>query len=481
MKKKTILALLLVLALLLTSCSLLNRVGRIVNKILTMDPPLETDSETGETEPPPVDSYLDPYESEPESVVPETRPSDSAQTEPDGEPDPVDETMLAAFYRTHRGLWTARNGLFAEITEKDGHYYIFFAVWNAGGPFPSAEITSVEWVDYADSEETDVTIPLTAFPRFRLHLVVSAVEPDEESGVDGWESYETDLLFDDFPCHLSLSDGTPDAVAFTHLLSDCSDVFYPHEERQYPDFFETRPLSVAEFVEHYSGYWTAESGSVIFFEKSPYDGDYYAMFFMWNAGGLFPSGKVTAVRELDDGRYELHVAVSAREGDEILGEGWEAYEINFVIGDAYIPERAITCTHPLDDQPDTYYFHKNAGYPYEFFEKGTKPSDFVREFAGTWTDNDKSDFIYFFDENGESKMLFGVWYSGGEFPVARILTVTELEEDHFALLLRFMNGQEEEWEVLNTNSGYLRIGQMGRDPVNYFYDGRFQYPDPPEI
>ena len=435
--------------------------------------PVDTSPETAETAVATVET--DPVTAAvtdgPESSLPETQPggisdpetaapdTQSPETENPGQtPEP---TALQAFYASHHGLFTARNGLFVSITEENGRYYMMFSVWNAGGPFPAGEIVSVE-----KAETPDAAPP--SYARYRLHLIIGAVESSEE--VDGWEAFEMDLEMEDLG-------GEPFAVAFRHPLSDCSDVFYSHEEEQYPSFFEEMPVSPAEFGEHYLGFWTAPDGDYIQVSKLV-DGQYYLFFGNWNTsfidwndGEPYPAAEIRSIEELNPDTYQVNITV------QTYGKPW--YDTAIIVEHAATAERAISFVHLFDQASEIYYFHEERGYPESLFSTGA--AAFVEKFRGTWTDNDKSDFVHFSEEDGHYFVLFGVWYSGGEFPVADILSVEEFEPEHYDLVLRFRNGSEEEWEVFNPNDGHLMIGKMGSEPVQYFYDGRYQFPGPPEV
>ncbi|MBO4362848.1 MAG: hypothetical protein J5912_00535, partial [Clostridia bacterium] len=187
------------------------------------------------------------------------------------------ERKIADFVDKYAGFWTAIDGNFIEIT-KNGD--IFFAVWNAGGPFPGGKISDVQKV----GDQYNVTVD------------ISAVEPNDENS--GWAAYTFYLSFEDL-------NANPESALCNHPFEIGSKRFYRHSEAGMPTFFSE--MLIEEFVQQYQGYWTDMDGKFFYIGS-----DRSMSFAIWNAGGPFPAGKIRyATKDEDTGTYYITVGIPA--------------------------------------------------------------------------------------------------------------------------------------------------------------------------
>ncbi len=240
------------------------------------------------------------------------------------------ERKIADFVDKYAGYWTAMDGNFIEIT-KDG--VVFFAIWNAGGPFPGGKITDV----HKDGDRYSVTID------------ISAVAPNDENG--GWEAYTYYLSFE-------VLTSNPDTALSNHPFEKSSKKFYRHSEPGMPAFFSD--MIINEFVEKYQGYWTDTDGK--FFYVGP---DRTVNFAIWNAGGPFPAGKITyASKDEDTGTYYLTVGIPAMAAND-ENDGWAAHDVNIEFTEQATAKPTAKATHPFNNGIKTFYHHTSPGMPFD--------------------------------------------------------------------------------------------------------------------
>lgn len=119
------------------------------------------------------------------------------------------EDVKEAFISAHEGYWSNENGNFFYISSDEGGR-IAFAVWNAGGPFPSGVISDVE-------QNPDGSYTVT--------VNIDAMAGNDEN--DGWEARTYEFTVTDR--------GTePESILAQHLYDDSALIYRYHTEPEYP-------------------------------------------------------------------------------------------------------------------------------------------------------------------------------------------------------------------------------------------------------
>ncbi|MBO7504517.1 MAG: hypothetical protein J6U38_09135 [Clostridia bacterium] len=237
------------------------------------------------------------------------------------------ERAIADFVSKYAGYWTAIDGNFFQITDEGS---VFFAIWNAGGPFPGGKISNV----YKSGDQYNVTVD------------ISAVAPNDENS--GWSAYTFYLSFEDIQSN-------PDAALANHPFEVGITKFYRHSQPGYPEFFND--MIISDFVEQYQGYWTDMDGK--FFYVSP-EGN--MSFAIWNAGGPFPAGKIKYA-STDGQTYYLTIAINAVAAND-ENDGWAAYDYNMTFTEQPSTKPTAKATHPFNYEIETFYHHTSPGMPF---------------------------------------------------------------------------------------------------------------------
>ena len=91
--------------------------------------------------------------------------------------------VIAEFYETHGGYWTEKeNGKFFNFAKHEGVYRVTYAVWNAGGPFPSGVVKEVKKAGEG---------------MYFLIITVDGMPDDPDWYGDGWDPYDVTLAITD--------------------------------------------------------------------------------------------------------------------------------------------------------------------------------------------------------------------------------------------------------------------------------------------
>ncbi|MBP5206864.1 MAG: hypothetical protein J6330_00230 [Clostridia bacterium] len=350
-------------------------------------------------------STTEPVGPEPPVDSQTTEAPDDSQTTEEVTTEAPETDLRAEFFADHTGYWTEKNGRFITfgINEK-GEYRATFAVWNAGGPFPSGNVTEVKKAGDG---------------LYFLLITIDGMPDDPEWYGDGWDPYDVTV---------SVIENKTNPASFDCVAvgDSVQRTYYNHQNAANPfldDEPEVSPL-ITNFVKDYAGYWTNTNGRYI--HISDRDGGYVEMA-VWNAGGDSGRyGKITEVRTDGKGSYLVLIAVEGRAADE-MSEGWSAYDYVLQIVDLGTADpRSMSATHVDESEWTTFYHHDKAEDPFLSGEiKLPDPiGDFINEHKGYWTNKDGR-FIYISDRDG-GFISFAVWNSGGGFPGG---TVTDIKTE----------------------------------------------------
>lgn len=244
----------------------------------------------------------------------------------------------ADFYNTHAGYWTEKeNGEFIWFYEKDGQYRVSFEMWETGGPFPSGVVNEVKKAGDG---------------LYFLLITVDEQPDDPESYGEGWKSY-------DYTLSITENGTEPESFDTVTPLRTEQKRFYFHTDAFNP-FHGNSEGDKEAFVSAHEGYWSNENGNFFYISKE--DGGRIS-FAVWNAGGPFPSGKITGVTDNGDGSYVVTVNIDAVPAND-ENDGWEASTYEFKVTDRESTPKSISAKHLYDESAHIYRFHADPEYPY---------------------------------------------------------------------------------------------------------------------
>lgn len=365
--------------------------------------------------------------------------SDTTDSEPKSSGSDVTEPVAAdlreEFFASHGGYWTEMdNGRFITFSKnEEGVYRATFAVWNAGGPFPSGEVREVKKAGDG---------------LWFLIITIDGMPDDPDWYGDGWDPYDVTV---------SVTDNKTDPASFDCVAvgDSVQRTYYHHEKPENP--FLQEPDLIGDFVSKYKGYWTESDGCFIYISEE----DRRINFSKWNTGGGSPSGNITDVSVSSDGSYKVKVSVDAFAGNEELG-GWEAYEFILEFTDLKTtdPETA-KANHPYLSGYQTYRRHTEPGDPF-IKEQEDMINDFFTKYDGFWTEKDGK-FISI--SKKERIIYFAVWNSGGSFPGGQVFEISKDGSGMYTLGIHVPavpdNDESTGWEAYDMT---LNFKDLSTDP-----------------
>ena len=225
---------------------------------------------------------------------------------------------------------------------------------------------------------------------------------------------------------------------------------------------EGAPLDAAQIISLLGGEWVRnEVATVEYFRARGEAGGKVAVFF-GDRTVERSERELTVVKMTEStatpGRYALVL------GDRLDGTGEHAFTLAFSGGGR---------TLDVDDGEGEVrrFTQLTPGY-------GTvDPASFAKDRKGAWSASD-GDFINFSDE--KPVIMFGVWNSGGDFPVAEIKEVRKYSEDHYELTL-MSDGDDRGREYVlefTVSGGGMKFGAIGTPGKDYIFDIDRQFPEP---
>ena len=119
------------------------------------------------------------------------------------------EEAKEEFIRSHEGFFSKENGLYFSVEAENGGR-VTFAVWSAGGPFPSGNISNVV---------------CNGNGSYTVTVEIEAVEANDEN--DGWEASTYVFTVTD-------RDTEPKSVLAQHIFDDSEQIFRYHTTPGYP-------------------------------------------------------------------------------------------------------------------------------------------------------------------------------------------------------------------------------------------------------
>ena len=424
MKKTVILSLLLILSLVLSACV----------------PAAEPATSDTTAEPGTSDTTAEPGVTDTQT---ETDPAETTAPSGDTTGEPAPEDLREEFYAAHPGYWTEKeNGRFITFQKnEEGVYRVTFAVWNAGGPFPSGEVKEVKKAGDG---------------LYFLMITIDGMPDNPDWYGDGWDPYDVTV---------SVADGKTDPASFVCVAvgDSVQRTYFYHENPENP--YLPQPDPVGDFVSKYKGYWTESDGCFIYISE-----DRRVNFSKWNTGGGSPSGSITEVTSDGKGAYTVKVAVDAFAGNEEIG-GWEAYEflIEFTDLGTKDPETA-KANHPYFSGYQAYRHHTEPGDPFQK-EKEDMIEDFYAKYNGYWSEKDGK---FIFVSKSDRRIDFAVWNSGGAFPGGPIYDISKDESGMYTLQIHIpaMPDTDESsgWEAYDM---ILHFKDLGTSPMSASADHPF--------
>ncbi|MBO4422988.1 MAG: hypothetical protein J5879_06085 [Clostridia bacterium] len=344
MKKISVFIMLLAAAVMLTSCfDIFPTVTEAPDTTAavpeTTEPVTEAPDTTDEvTAAPEPDQTTEPAT---EPAATETEP-EATTAAPDTQRQP-DTALLEKFYKEHTGYWTNENGHFITfIKDEKGEYRVTFAVWNAGGPFPSGKATDIVQAENG---------------MYYLAVTIDGLPDDPDWYGEGYEAYDISLPVLD-------KNGSERAISAIYCGEEDFDTFYYHTEPENPFLGKLTPEEevIEEFVSSHVGYWSNEDGRFIQI-KSTGKGGGTIFFAIWNAGGPFDFGHIKEVKNKGKGKYEILLAMDGVEPND-ENSGWDPYEYTFYLEDLDGAPRGVSALHRYETEFKTFFYHTNAEYPF---------------------------------------------------------------------------------------------------------------------
>ncbi len=365
---------------------------------------------------------------------PTEQPTDQPTTNPTPVPTPPpDQDQDAAkraleFEKTYEGTWTANDDSFLDFSLEDGEPWIFNAIWNSGGEFPSFKI-----LDAVKLDESGKKLLLKLRSR------------------DGAES---ELNFESQGMYIDIS--TPGG------LLGGKRYFYDGT-RQYPP--ETQTLTKDMILGIFGGKWVAyqNSDDVILIEK--------------DSNGDIKLTRLAGGSSINADAYTIKTVTTA----DALGHEYEAVFENRNTGKDFNTTMGVFQAGGVIEID---YQNGKGRIAYLVYNAPTlenvDPFDFVDKFNGEWTNSD-DEFISYSSYGGTPGMMFAIWNAGGPFPAGEILKVTRIGgEDYYEVLLKMNDdsGTHTFFVKYDSSTGKMTVWEDGEDGKDYYYDAMKQQAKP---
>ena len=323
-----------------------------------------------------------------------------------------------AFANQYKGAWTNSDDEFIQYSVSDGKAYMMFAVWNSGGEFPAGPITKVVQIGGEKKYEIALKMNLDGM----MHTYFMEME-DSTGKMTVWE------------------DG-----------HESSDYYYIASKQP------AEPLSKNDIIGYFGGLW--------FSETDPHE-------FIYIENVNSDSVNVTYGSRNKEAAF-VYETVENAIGDN-LGHDFQvtfkrAGSGEIIVRYVGLLQAGQTMMIDLNDG--------NGERPFIY-----APSQAIVEIdnvytskmvKGCWTAGNDLDFISF---SNEGTVMFAVWFSGGEFPVGRIVKSTVItggpNDGVYMLVLKMNNTNQIKVYNLNiVSENKLEFWEDGSAKETYTY-----YPD----